>query len=61
MVCIDDELLGGIDLIVLQNILCAQGQHVGMVLRSAAERAVISKTMEEALLSSIANIIRGGI
>ena len=40
VVMIDCELRGGIDLTVLQDRGCAQGQHMGMVLRSAAKRAL---------------------
>ena len=39
VVMIEGELRGGIDLTVLQDIECAHGQHIGMLLRSAAERA----------------------
>ena len=35
VVMIDGELRGGIDLTVLQDIECAQGQHMSMLLRSA--------------------------
>ena len=40
---LDDSLVGqltSIDLTVLQDIECAHGQHMGMVLRSAAKRAL---------------------
>ena len=40
VVLIEGELRGGIDLTVLQDIECAHGQHMGMLLRSAAKRAL---------------------